>query len=438
MEGKHLHWGGADTVELSRVYGTPLYVLSEDIIRSKLHEIRQSFLEKWPETKAFYAGKAFLTLAMARIVESEGFGLDLVSGGEIYTAVKAGFPMERTLFHGSAKSENELNEALDAGVGRIVVDNMEELSLIERLSEGRSGFGAKKGEDTQRVQIHIRVAPGVLANTHAALQTAQIGGKFGLSLIGRQLEDAVALCLNSPHLELKGLHFHVGSQIHDLEAHLAATEIIAENLANLHKRLAYVPEELDVGGGFGVSMTPSLEDQPMSFFTDAIMTRLERRCQEIGIQRPKVMIEPGRWVVSAAGITLYRIESVKEVRGMRPWVNVDGGMTDNPRPCLYNAKYSAVIANKASEHATMNVAVGGHCCETGDTLIESVDLADPQRGDLLALFSTGAYTFSMASNYNRLCRPAVVLVKEGVADLIVKRQTYDDLVALDLIPDRLR
>lgn len=423
-ENKRLLWGGCDAVDLAHKYGTPLYVLSEEIIRDRCKEITSKFLKKWDNTRAYYASKAFLTMTMARLIQSEGLGLDLVSGGEIYTAYKAGFKMENTLLHGSAKSDSEIADALRCGVGRIVVDNISEIAQIVNAAK----------ELGTRAKILIRTAPGVSANTHHAMQTAHHGGKFGVPIA--ELEEAVSLVLSYPQLELFGFHFHIGSMIYSHEQHTAASNILLKKMLQMKKNLNFETRELDVGGGFGVALSPNEPTPQIASFTDPIMEAITKGCSELGLDRPTVFIEPGRWIVSEAGITLYSVESVKNTE-KTSWVNIDGSMADNPRHCLYDAEYHAVIADRIDTQPTKAFAVAGHCCETGDTLIESIGLPAPQRGDILAVYNTGAYTFSMASNYNRLPRPAVVLAFDGKSSIIVTRQTYDDILSGEKIPARI-
>ncbi|MCL2767398.1 MAG: diaminopimelate decarboxylase [Synergistaceae bacterium] len=426
----NLTWGGCDVIELARKFGTPLYVLSEDIIRARCREVKEKFLDKWENTDAYYAGKAFLTMAMARIIESEGFGLDLVSCGEIYTAYKSGFSMERTLLHGSAKSDEEITEALLRGVGRIVIDNIPEISQVVDIA-GKLGI---------RAPILIRVATGVDPDTHVAMRTSHTGGKFGISLIGDNLEQAVKLAVSHPQLDLYGFHFHVGSMISEPNSHIKSAEVMINNIKQLRDSIAFETRELDIGGGLGTAPSPDVKTLEIAYFTDPIMTKITEDCERFGLPMPKVMIEPGRWIVSEAGITLYSVESVKETGHSpedRVWINVDGGMYDNPRPCLYGAKYNAVIANKVDAEGSREFAIAGHCCESGDTLIEAIKLPEPERGDVVVFYNTGAYTFSMANNYNRMRRPAVILVRDGKAEIIVKRQSYEDLLEGDVIPEHL-
>jgi diaminopimelate decarboxylase len=437
----HLLWGNADCVELARTFGTPLYVMDESMIRARCAEVRSAFLEKWPATTACYASKAFLTKTMARMVCQEGLGLDVVSGGELHTALAADFPPSRIELHGNAKSERELRAALSAGVGRVIVDGVMELELLAALA----------AETGRKADILIRVAPGVNPHTHAHIVTGHTGSKFGLPIEGELLESAVKFALASPGLALKGFHFHIGSQIFENSSHVEAVGRIAALAARLKTRLGFEAEELNLGGGFGVGKLPDFSHSPHSpdknvpseshvplhLFTDAMMEALTRECRARGLARPAVAIEPGRWIVAEAGITLYAVETIKRLPGVT-YVGVDGGMPDNPRPSLYQAAYEGVVANKISAPAAEKATIAGKCCETGDILVESIALPPVERGDIVAIFNTGAYNFSMASNYNRLPRPAVVLVKDGRADVVVARQTHDDLLRGDAIPDRMR
>ena len=425
----HLFWGGADCVGLAARFGTPLYVLDESVIRARCAEVRRDFLDRWPSASASYAGKAFLTRTMARIVEDEGLGLDVVSLGELHTALSAGFPASRIEMHGSAKSEAELNAALDARIGRIVVDGLMELEVLADLA-------ARRG---RRADILLRVTPGVAPHTHAYIATGHKGSKFGLPLDGDILPRAVRFALEQEFISLRGLHFHVGSQIFDPTAHVRSVIRVVEAMKRLREELGVRVLELNMGGGFGARSHPSEPHVPLSLFTDAMMEALERACRVEGLEVPAVSIEPGRWIVSEAGITLYRVETVKELPGIT-YVGVDGGMADTPRPALYQAVYRAAVADRPDglpDFLGGKVSIVGKCCETGDILIEDAVLPSVKRGDVLALFNTGAYTFSMAGNYNRLCRPAVVLVKGGQAEVIAERQTPDDLLRGDRIPRRL-
>jgi diaminopimelate decarboxylase len=324
----------------------------------------------------------------------------------------------------------EISEALKYKVGRIVVDNAQEISQVADIA---SSLGV-------RVRVLIRVATGVDPHTHKSLRTSHTGGKFGISLLGDNLEQAVKLAVSYPQIDLYGFHFHIGSMIYEVDAYIESVEVMINSIKLLKDSIGFETRELDVGGGFGVSPSPMEKTPELSYFTDSVMTKITENCERFRLPRPKVMIEPGRWIVSEAGITLYSVESVKKTGPSpddRVWINVDGGMYENLRPCLYGAKYSAAIADKLDSEGVREYAIAGHCCESGDTLIEAIKLPEPKRGDIIVFYNTGAYTFSMANNYNRMRRPAVVLVKQGNAEIIVKRQSYDDLIMGEMIPKYL-
>jgi len=427
-ESGHFLFGGWDVTELAERFGTPLYVLSEEAVRARCRAVRESFMDRWEHSLAVYAGKAFLPMAMCRIIASEGLGLDVVSGGELHTAKSAGFPMEKVFFHGNSKTAEELRFALDAGVGRIVVDGTSELDALEETARN----GGK------RADILFRVTPGVDAHTHKYILTGHTGSKFGFPLLGNSLRTAVRRAMNSDCLSLRGFHFHIGSQIFENTSHVMAVGIVVKTIAEFSRDLGFTTMELNMGGGYGVEFDPEGKTPPISSFTDAMMEALAAGCAAEGIPVPRVIIEPGRWVVSEAGVTLYTVQTVKTIDGMVTYAGVDGGMTDNPRPALYGAKYWAVAAGKMDREPTETVTVAGKCCESGDVLIEGLKVPPLERGDLLAVLNTGAYTFSMASNYNRIPRPAALLVSPGRADVIAERQTYDDVLRWDRIPEHLR
>ena len=409
---------GCDTAELARKYGTPLYVISEDHIKERCKEIREDFLGKYEKTMAVYASKAFLTKEMARIIKREGIGMDVVSGGELYTAIQADFPMEKIIFHGNNKTREEIELAVKHGVGRMVVDNFYELDLIEKIAQ----------KYNKKMNILFRITPGVDSHTHKYIQTGQIDSKFGIPLNKDIVHKAIEKAMKSEHIELKGFHFHVGSQLHENESHIKALKIMVNLMKEVKDELGFVTKELNTGGGYGIHYSGDEERKPLSFFTDAIMKELEEGCRENGLERPLVIIEPGRWIIGEAGITLYTIGSIKEIPGVRTYVGVDGGMPDNPRPSLYGAKYEGIIANKADKEKTKIVTMAGKCCESGDILIWDLKVPEIESGDILAVLATGAYNYSMASNYNRIPKPAVVMLNEGKDRLIVKRETYDDIL----------
>jgi len=426
-EKGHLCIGNYDTVELAKKYGTPLYVMDEAAIRSACRDFYQAFMARYPNTEVIYASKAFMNMAMAAIIRQEGLGLDIVSGGELYTALKAGFPMERVYFHGNNKSLEELEFALRCKIGRFVVDNPWELDNLNHLA-------AQQGV---RAKIRFRVQPGIAAHTHEYIKTGQIDSKFGVAIATGQAMDLVKMALSCNHVDLKGIHCHIGSQIFEIDSFRHAAQVMMGFLAEVKKATGHTLRELNLGGGFGIYYKDGDTPAPISKFADIIMKTMQEQCQHYNIPLPKLIVEPGRSIVGPAGTTLYTVGSVKHIPGIRTYVAVDGGMGDNPRPALYQAKYEALLANKANEANAEVVSVTGKCCESGDMLIWDIALPKVESGDILAVSCTGAYNYSMSSNYNRLPRPAVVLVNDGQADVIVVRETYEDIVRNDLIPERL-
>lgn len=413
---------GCNTVELARKYGTPLYAVSENYIAERCKEIQKLFLKKYKNTRAVFASKAFLNMEMCKIITREGLGLDVVSGGELYTTIKADVPMENIIFHGNNKSIEELEMAITHDVGRIVVDNYYELELINKIA----------GEHNKMVNIIFRITPGVDSHTHKFISTGQIDSKFGVPLSNNILTTYVKEAMNMENIVLKGFHFHVGSQLLDNTSHLMALDILLEQIKDIKMNLGFETSELNLGGGFGIYYTEGDERKSLDYFVDPMMGRIHSYCNEFSLKVPEVIIEPGRWIVGEAGITLYTIGSIKEIPEVRTYVGVDGGMPDNPRPALYDAKYDAVVANKYHMKKDQVVTIAGKCCESGDILIWDLKVPTLEPGDILAVLSTGAYNYSMASNYNKLPRPAVVMIKDGQDRLIVRRETYEDLIAREI------
>jgi len=410
------YFSDCDTVALAKEYGTPLYVMSEDIIMERLNEIRNSFTEKYQDVQAYYASKAFLTKEMARIIKREGLGLDVVSGGELYTAKSVDFPMEKIMFHGNNKTPEEIKMALECKIGRFVCDSIWEIQLIDGLAK----------EMGVKADILLRIAPGVDSHTHKYISTGNIDSKFGIPI--PHVSEAVKLSLESEGITLKGLHFHIGSQILENESHIMAVEIMLSLIKKIKEEVGYVAQEFNLGGGFGIKYLDDTEKRKLSYFVDPMMNSIEEFCSNNGIRRPRIFIEPGRWVVGEAGITLYTIGSIKEIPGVRTYAGIDGGFPDNPRTALYQAKYEGIVANKADSPKKERVTIAGKCCESGDILIWDLNVPELQPGDILAVKSTGAYNYSMASNYNRIPKPAVVMLSKGKPRLIVKRQAYEDML----------
>lgn len=416
-------FAGYDTVELAKKYGTPLYVLSEEIIRKKCREIKSDFLEKYENTKAVYASKAFLTMTMCKIIESEGLGLDVVSGGELYIAIKAGFPMEKIFFHGNNKSYNEIEMAISHDVGRIVVDHMDELYMIEEIAARMN----------KKVKILIRIAPGVEGDTHKFMSTGQKDSKFGIPLDKKSIDEVVIKVLNSEHIELMGFHFHIGSNLFDNECYVKSVEIVARLYKRLKDDFGFIAKELNTGGGYGIYYTNRDGVKPLRYYTDSIMNAVLENCKLLDLDIPSVIIEPGRWIVGEAGITLYTVGAVKDIPDVRTYVSVDGGLPDNPRPALYSAKYEAIVANKYDKEPDRYVTIAGKCCESGDILIWDLKVPEIERGDILAVLSTGAYNHSMASNYNGTPRPAVLLLGKDGERIMIERESYEDLIKRERI-----
>lgn len=417
---QHLEIGGCDTVTLAEEFGTPLYVMDEELVRNNCRRYLHAIQKNYPRGKILYAGKAFLVLAMAKLVKEEGLGLDVVSGGEMYTALKAGFPPEHLYFHGNNKSEQELLDALQVKIGRIVVDSFSELETLRELAKSKQ----------QKTAILLRVKPGVEAHTHEYIQTGQDDSKFGLGL--QEAKEAVRMLLSAaPYLELKGFHCHIGSQIFQLEPYRAAARTMLKFMSEVRQETGFVAAELDMGGGLGIHYLQSDKPPTIETFVETVATAVKEAAEEENFPLPELLLEPGRSITGEAGITLYRVGVIKDIPGIRRYVSVDGGMMDNIRPALYQARYEAVIANKARQEPLEKVTVAGKACESGDLLIEDIELPPVEKGDILAVFSTGAYCYSMASNYNRNPRPAVVFVYKGKPRVVVRRETYDDLLALD-------
>lgn len=421
-QGNTLHIDGVSTTDIAKAFGTPLYVYSENRILDRLAHIRTHFLDKYPNSHAAYACKAFCTLYVCRLLDREGFWLDVVSGGELFTAMQAGFPAERIEFNGNNKSAEELKMALNYGVERIVIDNVQELYDVEALYK-RSG---------RTVKVLFRITPDVNTDTHAYISTARKDSKFGIPLDEAILFPLIEYAIASETLDFLGFHYHVGSQLLNTNAHLSALEVILSLMLETKKRFGYDVKDFNMGGGFGIKYTDQDVPLLLSDFVDPIMARLESFCNSNDLVRPHVSMEPGRFIVGDAGVQLYTIGTIKEIPDVKTYVSIDGGMTDNLRPGLYGAKYHAVIANKMAEPSAKTYAISGKCCESTDILIHSVTLPEPETGDLLCVFSTGSYGYSMANNYNKIPIPAVAVIKEGKPELIVRRQTYKDLIQREI------
>ena len=423
----HLEIGGVDTIRLAAEYGTPLYVMDEAAIRQKARAYFTAFRSRYPHVEVSFAGKAFLCAGICPLIEQEGLRLDVASGGELYTALRAGFPADRISLHGNNKTGEELQMALDARVGHIIIDNFLELDRLAALTRDR---------DLPQ-PVLIRVAPGVDPRTHRRISTGQVDTKFGFGVAGGAAMAAVRQVREQSGLRLLGLHCHVGSQLLDTDCHEASVGIMVELLAQIRRDAGVEFQELNVGGGLGIRYLSGEQPPALDHFATVLTDCLKSGLDAAGLKYPTLLLEPGRSLVGEAGTTLYTIGAAKQIPGIRTYVSVDGGLSDNPRPALYEARYEGIVANKADRPHDHIVTVAGRHCET-DVLFPDMPLADPQPGDILAVQSTGAYNYVMASNYNRFLRPAVVLVHEGCVDLLVRRETYDDVVSRDIIPERFR
>ncbi|RPF49948.1 diaminopimelate decarboxylase [Thermodesulfitimonas autotrophica] len=419
-----LEIGGISAVALAQKFGTPLYVVDEALFRENCRRYREAF---GPDNRVVYAGKALLCTAICRLVEEEGLYLDVSSGGELYTALAAGFPPGRIYFHGNNKAPDEIRQGLEAGVGRFVVDNLYELTLLDRLA----------GDAGRRQEILLRLTPGIEAHTHQYIRTGQIDSKFGLPIATGQALAGIRQALESPNLKLVGLHCHIGSQIFDLEPFREAARVMLGFAGEVREATGWVIEELDLGGGLGIYYVSGDDPPAIEAYAAAILETVREAVRERGLPLPRVVVEPGRSIAGPAGITLYTVGGVKEIPGVRLYVMVDGGMNDNIRPALYQARYEAALANRMREEPATPVTVAGKCCESGDILIHNVHLPYPVPGDILAVPATGAYNYAMSMNYNRLPRPAMVLVGDGRAEVIVARESFADLTRNDRIPERL-
>lgn len=417
--------GGCDLTELAKNYKTPLYVVDEVSLRNICRDYKKAF-SKYEKVRFMYASKALCTLATSTIISEEGFGFDVVSAGEIYTVYKAGVDMKKVLFNGSNKSSEELELAVELKVGHISVDNFYELFLLDKIAKNKN----------TAVDIFLRITPGIECHTHEYIQTGNLDSKFGFDL--QQIDEAIDLIKQKySNLNLRGLHAHVGSQIFETQVYYDEIEVLLNELSRIKEVHGISLDEINIGGGLGVKYTE--KDLPPSTFeiADVIIDSINKNCEKLGMTYPTIYLEPGRSIISTCGVTLYTVGSQKQVPNGRKYVAVDGGMADNPRPSLYQAEYSAQVVNKPLKEGFENVTIAGRYCESGDVLIENISLPKLESGDILCIYNTGAYNYSMASNYNRTQKPGMVLVNSGHSDMIINRETLDDLIRNDIIPDRL-
>lgn len=422
-EKGNLTIGGADTVELAGQYGTPLYVMDEQAVRKACQRFKNS-IDKYYDGKglACYASKAFSCLEMCRIVGSEGMGLDAVSIGELYTAVKAGFDVSKIGFHGNNKTNEELEYAVDVKVGHIIVDNISELLRLEEIAKSKN----------VKPDIMFRIKPGIDAHTHDFVKTGQIDSKFGFALETGEAFEAVKQAIACENVNLMGLHCHIGSQIFDIDPFEEAGKVMLNFIAKIKNELNYEIKALNLGGGFGIKYLNEHDPAPFETYMERTSEIVKNTCSELGIALPYIFIEPGRSIAAPAGITLYTVGARKEIPNIRTYVSIDGGMADNPRYILYQSEYEAVVANKVGEPRNEKITLAGKCCESGDLIGENMPLQHAESGDIIAVCATGAYNYSMSSNYNRLQKPAVVFVNNGESRIAVKRETLDDIIRNDI------
>ena len=422
-EKGHLTIGGMDTVELAKEFGTPAYILDEEVIRGNCRTYLKAATESFgADALPLYASKALCFTEIYRIAAEEGMGVDCVSGGELYTAKKAGFPADKIYFHGNNKTDKDICDAMDMGVGTFVVDNNDELNAV-------SAEAQKRGI-SQR--ILLRITPGIDPHTHRAVVTGNVDSKFGSAIVTGQAMEIVKKAIAAKGIDLAGVHCHIGSQIFDIEPFAEAADIMARFIAEIKEECGYEIRELNLGGGLGVRYTEYDSEVDYAASIKKLSEIVKGICENHGIKMPRVILEPGRSLVAAAGITLYTVGSVKEITGFKNYISVDGGMPDNPRYALYQSQYTAIIANRATAPRDYVATIAGRCCESGDLLGENMKIQSAKRGDILAVLVTGAYNYSMASNYNRIPRPPVIMVKDGKARVAVRRETYEDIVRNDL------
>ena len=421
----HISIGGCDLKKLAEKYGTPLYVIDEETLRGICRDYKDAF-KGYQNIKMMYASKALCTSAISRILDEEGFGFDTVSAGEIYTVYKSGVDMSKVLFNGNNKTRSEIELALKVKIGRFSVDNFYEAELLNKIAE----------ENGVKVDILLRLTPGIECHTHEYIQTGQIDSKFGFDL--SQVDDIITLIIDEyKNLNIKGVHAHIGSQIFELKSFEDEVEILIKEIERINKKFGLSLDEMNIGGGLGVKYTENDCPPDVNALAEAVTNAMHKHSVNI----PTIYLEPGRSIISTSGVTLYTVGSSKEVNldgTIKRYVAVDGGMADNPRPSMYQAEYSAEVVNKPNEPKGEKITLAGRYCESGDILINEVELPHLEAGDIICVYNTGAYNYSMASNYNRVEKPAMVLVKSAQSDIIVNRESLDDLIARDNIPSRLR
>lgn len=431
-EKGHLEIGGCDSIDLAKRFGTPLYVFDEAYIRKMMRTYVASLKDNYDANGiVLYASKAFSCKAIYKIAQSEGVGVDVVSGGELYTALSAGFPADKIYMHGNNKTPEELEYAVDSGVGIIVVDSYLEADRLDKLC----------GERGIKQSVLIRINPGVEAHTHAYVQTATPDSKFGFSIANGTAEDITRYVLSKNNLLLKGFHCHIGSQIFEKQSFVLAAQKMMNFIALIAKKIGYTASILNIGGGFGIYYTdedPKLNENDYAEYLKALCDEIKKQSSDLNIAPPYIALEPGRSIVGEAGVTLYTAGAIKDIPGVKKYIAVDGGMFDNPRYALYQSKYTVVAAGNMNAPRNNKVTISGKCCESGDIIAVNVPLPEVESGDIIAVLSTGAYNYSMASNYNRNAIPQAIIVNDGVAETIIKKQSYEDIARNDVIPDRLK
>lgn len=424
----HLEIGGCDTVALAKEFGTPLVVIDEDYLNTICEEYYSAFTAK-EKSLVLYASKAFLTPSILGIIKKNGMGLDTVSGGELYMAKKSGFPMDKVFFHGNNKTSEEIMQAIEYGVARIVLDNHYEIDFVNKIAENLNA----------KPDVLLRITPGIDAHTHDFIKTGHIDSKFGFTLQTGDAMDGVKKVVNAEHLNFKGLHCHIGSQIFGTDSFTHAVDVMMNFIKDIKDTVGVEVEDLDIGGGRGIYYTEGDDPTSIDNYSEAIFSELKKKTAELSLKMPKIYIEPGRSIIGPCGTNLYKVGSIKDIPGIRKYVAVDGGMSDNIRPALYGAKYEVGIASRMTESKkSEKITISGKLCESGDILARDIVLPEIYSGDILAMTSTGAYGYSMASNYNMIGKPAVVFVKNGNSDLVIKRQSYEDLLSSHIMLERLK
>lgn len=423
IRGNDLYIDNVKASDLAKKYGTPLYVMSEGHIRHQMNELKEKFMDKYDKALPLFASKSFSCLAIYKLAQEYGIGIDCVSAGEISIALKAGFDPKKIYFHGNNKLPSEIEYAISHGINHFVIDNFNEIDLVEKIA----------GELNEKVYATLRVVPGIKAGGHNFIQTGHKDTKFGFSSHFGIYLKAIEQIVNSENIVFEGLHAHIGSQVFDLYAYISAMQKFMGFVDEIYDKFGIVVSKVNAGGGYGIAYNK--KDEPLDFetITSEIMKVINGHYDERGWKRPAVLIEPGRYVVGNAGITLYTVGTIKEIPDVRTYVSIDGGMSDNIRTALYDAEYDGIVANKAGETKTKTVTIAGKCCESGDIIAKDLPVtANIEAGDIFAVFSTGAYNYTMSSNYNQLPKPAVVFTYEGKSKTVVRRQTFEDLIAYDV------